>query len=57
MEKSYGQRELLVLAPDGNLIAFEQEIKNVRQHEIGRRLQKEPAGLITAGREITQSRV
>lgn len=25
--KSYGQRELLVLAPDGNLIAFGQEIR------------------------------
>jgi catechol 2,3-dioxygenase-like lactoylglutathione lyase family enzyme len=27
MDKSYGQRELLVLAPDGNLIAFGQAIK------------------------------
>lgn len=26
-DKSYGQRELLVLAPDGNLIAFGQAIK------------------------------
>lgn len=26
MDKSYGQRELLVLAPDGNLIAFGQAI-------------------------------
>ena len=27
--KPYGQRELLVLAPDGNLIAFGQAIRNV----------------------------
>lgn len=27
MDKSYGQRELLVLAPDGNLIAFGQAIE------------------------------
>ena len=27
MDKFYGQRELLVLAPDGNLIAFGQTIK------------------------------
>jgi catechol 2,3-dioxygenase-like lactoylglutathione lyase family enzyme len=26
-DKSYGQRELLVLAPDGNLVAFGQAIK------------------------------
>jgi catechol 2,3-dioxygenase-like lactoylglutathione lyase family enzyme len=28
VDKRYGQRELLVLAPDGNLIAFGQAIKN-----------------------------
>lgn len=28
-DKPYGQRELLVLAPDGNLIAFGQEIRNM----------------------------
>jgi catechol 2,3-dioxygenase-like lactoylglutathione lyase family enzyme len=28
-DKPYGQRELLVLAPDGNLIAFGQAIKKV----------------------------
>lgn len=27
-DKSYGQRELLVLAPDGNVLAFGQEIRN-----------------------------
>jgi len=28
-DKSYGQRELLVLAPDGNLLAFGQAIRTV----------------------------
>ena len=30
-DKSYGQRELLVLAPDGNLLAFGQAIKPAAQ--------------------------
>lgn len=28
VNQEYGQRELIVLAPDGNLLAFGQEIKN-----------------------------
>ena len=32
-DKAYGQRELLVLAPDGNLIAFGQAIGKRDEHE------------------------
>jgi catechol 2,3-dioxygenase-like lactoylglutathione lyase family enzyme len=32
-DKHYGQRELLVLAPDGNLIAFGHAISKVEEHE------------------------
>lgn len=32
-DKPYGQRELLVLAPDGNLIAFGQEIRDMTLRE------------------------
>jgi len=31
MDQTYGQRELLVLAPDGNLIAFGQAIACVEK--------------------------
>jgi len=32
-DKHYGQRELLVLAPDGNLIAFGHAISKVQEHK------------------------